>query len=105
MSRFDTSVITRTLDESDYAPLLGSAWMMVWGRGQTPEQMEKLAEEYEGKIKVVKLNTQENQQVPSNYGIVSIPTFLLIKGGEVQETIIGSQPLQAIKAKIDPHLG
>ena len=67
--------------------------------------VEKLAEEYEGKIKVVKLNTQENQQVPSSYGIVSIPTFLLVKGGEVQETIIGSQPLQAIKAKIDPHLG
>ncbi len=67
--------------------------------------VDEVAEEYEGKIKVVKLNTQENQQVPANYGIVSIPTFLLIKGGEVQETLVGSQPLQAIKAKIDPHLG
>ena len=46
MSRFDPKVITRKLSESDYAPLLGSAWMMVWGRGQTPEQMEKLAEEW-----------------------------------------------------------
>ena len=66
--------------------------------------VEKLAEEYEGKIKVVKLNPGE-QQVPASYGIVSIPTFLLIKGGEVQETIVGSQPLQAIKAKLDLHLG
>ena len=67
--------------------------------------VEKLAEEYEGKIKVVKLNTQDYQELSASYGIVSIPTFLLVKGGEVQETIIGSQPLQAIKAKIDPHLG
>ena len=46
MTRFDAGVIARKLTESDYAPLLGSAWMMVWGRGQTSEQMEKLADEW-----------------------------------------------------------
>ncbi|MCH2162522.1 MAG: metallophosphoesterase [Phycisphaerales bacterium] len=46
MTRFDAEVINRRLAESDYAPLLGSAWMMVWGRGQTTEQMESLAEQW-----------------------------------------------------------
>lgn len=66
--------------------------------------VEKLAEEYEGKVKVVKLNTQDNQEIAAKYGIVSIPTFMLIKNGEVQEQVLGSQPLASLKAKIDPHL-
>ena len=66
--------------------------------------VEKLAEDYEGKVKVVKLNTQENQEIAAKYGIVSIPTFMLIKNGEVQEQVLGSQPLASLKAKIDPHL-
>lgn len=66
--------------------------------------VEKLAEEYDGKVKVVKLNTQDNQEIAAKYGIVSIPTFMLIKNGEVQEQVLGSQPLASLKAKIDPHL-
>jgi len=66
--------------------------------------VEKLAEDYEGKVKVVKLNTQDNQEIAAKYGIVSIPTFMLIKNGEVQEQVLGSQPLASLKAKIDPHL-
>ena len=46
MTRFDMDVLKRPLCQDDYAPLLGSAWMMVWGRGQTEEQMEKIAEEW-----------------------------------------------------------
>ena len=48
MTRFDMDVLKRPLCQDDYAPLLGSAWMMVWGRGQTEEQMEKIAEEWGG---------------------------------------------------------
>lgn len=47
MIRFDKDIIKRPLCEEDYAPLVGSAWMMVWGRGQTGEQMESLAKEWE----------------------------------------------------------
>jgi hypothetical protein len=50
MVRFDSSIINRPLVEADYAPLVGSAWMMVWGRGQTTEQMELIAEEWDVKL-------------------------------------------------------
>ena len=66
--------------------------------------VEKLAEEYDGKIKVVKLNTQDNMEIPAKYGITSIPTFMLIKNGEVQEQVIGSQKYDALKGFIDPHV-
>ena len=46
MSRFDIDIINRTLTKEDYAPLVGSAWMMVWGRGHTSEQMENIAQEW-----------------------------------------------------------
>lgn len=66
--------------------------------------IEKLAEEYGDKMKVVKLNTQDNQEIAAKYGIVSIPTFMLIKGGEVQEQVLGVQAYPALKALVDPHL-
>lgn len=46
MDRFDRGVLDRDLEHSDYDPMDGSAWMMVWGRGQTEAQMEMLAEEW-----------------------------------------------------------
>ena len=45
--------------------------------------VDKLAQEYQGKLKVLKINTQDNPEVPSRYGITAIPTFLVIKKGEV----------------------
>ena len=73
-------------------------------RSMTP-YVDKLAEEYDGKIRVVKLNTQDNMEVPSKYGITSIPTFMVIKGGEVQEQLIGAQKYDRLKAAVDPHIG
>ena len=72
-------------------------------RSMTP-YIDKLAEEYDGKLKVVKLNTQDNMEVPSKYGITSIPTFMVIKGGDVKQQIIGAQKYDALKAAIEPHL-
>jgi thioredoxin 1 len=66
--------------------------------------VDKLADEYSGKLKVVKLNTQDNMEVPSRYGITSIPPFILIKDGEVQNQIIGAQKYDSLKAAVDPHL-
>ena len=59
--------------------------------------VDKLAEEYDGKLKVVKLNTQENPEVPARYAITSIPTFLVIKGGEVAAQLVGSMKYDALK--------
>ena len=66
--------------------------------------VEKLAEEYDGKVKVVKLNTQDNMEIPAKYGITSIPTFMVIKNGEVQEQVIGSQRYDALKGFVEPHV-
>lgn len=66
--------------------------------------VDKIAEEYDGKLKVVKLNTQDNPNVPGQYGVVSIPTFLLVKGGEVVHQMVGSMPYAALKSEIESKL-
>jgi thioredoxin 1 len=66
--------------------------------------VDRLAGEYEGRLKVLKLNTQDNPDVPANYGIMSIPTFLIVKNGEVVKSITGSQPYDQLKAAVDPYL-
>ncbi|HED66050.1 MAG TPA: thioredoxin [Planctomycetes bacterium] len=66
--------------------------------------VDKLAEEYAGKLKVMKLNTQDNPEVPAKYGITAIPTFLLIKGGEVVKQMVGSQPYDELKKVVEANL-
>ncbi len=66
--------------------------------------MEDLAAQYEGKVKIGKLDVDENQQVAIKYGVRSIPTVLILKGGEIKETIIGAVPKGAFVEKIDKVL-
>ena len=65
---------------------------------------EEIASEYEGKLKVGKLNTDENQQVPTKFGIMSIPTLMIFKNGQVVERIVGAQAKEALTSKIDAVL-
>ena len=58
--------------------------------------VEELATEYEGKIKVAKMNVDDNPSVPTKYGIRGIPTVILFNGGDVAEQIVGAVP----KAKL-----
>ncbi len=67
--------------------------------------VEEIAKEYAGKLKVGKLNTDENQQVPSRFGIMSIPTLMIFKNGKAIERIVGAQPKEALTSKIDAVLG
>ncbi len=60
--------------------------------------IEELAEQYDGTIKVGKLNIDENQQSPSDFGISSIPAVLLFKDGKVVETLVGVQPKERYEA-------
>ncbi len=62
--------------------------------------VDKLAEEMTGKLKVVKLNTEDNPEVPARYGITAIPTFLIIKKGEVVHQSVGSQPYEKFKQTV-----
>ena len=68
--------------------------------------LEKIAQEYEGKLKVCKLNVDEARQTAIDNGIMSIPALHIFKGGRVVDQIIGVTPNYEsdLKKKIDPHL-
>ena len=86
-------------------PVLVDFWAPWCGPCRTMgPYVDKLAEELEGKLKVVKINTQDNTEIPARYGITSIPTFVLIKGGEVANQIIGAQKYDALKQAVEAHL-
>jgi thioredoxin 1 len=54
--------------------------------------LEEVAQEMDGRIKFVKLNTDENQQIASQYGIMAIPSLLVFKGGEEKDRVVGFKP-------------
>ena len=62
--------------------------------------VEELAGEYKGKIKVAKMDVDNNRQTPARFGIRNIPTLILFKGGEVVNTIIGAQPKSSIENEL-----
>ena len=66
--------------------------------------VEEIANEYLGKIKVVKLNTDEHQNTAMTYGIRSIPTLGIFKDGQVVDSVIGAVPKQHLEEKIKPHI-
>jgi len=66
--------------------------------------VEEIAKEYAGRLKVGKLNTDENQKVAAQYGIMSIPTLMIFKDGKVVDKLIGAQPKEAIVGKLDSVL-
>jgi thioredoxin 1 len=66
--------------------------------------VDEIAEQYAGKIKVVKLNTDENPGVASQYGIRSIPTLMIFKGGSKVEMVVGAVPKATLAKAIEQHL-
>ncbi len=66
--------------------------------------IEELSKEYEGKAVIGKLNVDENPEVPTNYNVRGIPTFLIFKGGELKEKVVGAQTKQFLQAKIEALL-
>jgi thioredoxin 1 len=66
--------------------------------------VEELAKEYAGKVKVLKLNTDENPDIASRYKIMGIPTLMFFKGGQKIDQIVGAVPKPQLKAKIDSLL-
>jgi len=63
--------------------------------------IEELAREYDGKVKVCKLNTDEAQDTAAKYQISAIPTILLFKGGKVVQQLVGLQPKEELKKHLD----
>lgn len=65
--------------------------------------LEELSGEVEGKADIVKVNVDDNQATASQFGIMSIPTLLLFKNGEVAEKVVGFQPKEALAQLINKH--
>jgi thioredoxin 1 len=66
--------------------------------------VEEIASEKAGQLKVVKLNTEENQQTPINYNIMSIPTLILFRHGQEAKRVIGAYPKKRLEAELEPAL-
>jgi thioredoxin 1 len=66
--------------------------------------VEDIASTYEGKLKVVKLNTDENQETAIKYGIRSIPTLGIFKDGKVVDAVIGAVPKQYLQERLNPFM-
>jgi thioredoxin 1 len=66
--------------------------------------LEQIAAEQAGKLKIVKLNVDDNPATPQKFGITGIPTMLLFKDGQMVERLVGFMPKPQLLKKIQPHL-
>jgi thioredoxin 1 len=67
--------------------------------------LDEIAEENIGKIKIAKVNVDDNQELASRFGIRAIPTLLIFKGGQVKEQIIGLMGKKDLAKKLAAHIG
>ena len=66
--------------------------------------VEEIAKQFEGQVKVVKLNTDENPIIASQYGIRSIPTLMIFKEGQKVDTVVGAVPKTTLANTLTKHL-
>lgn len=66
--------------------------------------LDEIARDYDGKLKVCKLNIDENEETPSKYGVRGIPTLMLFKGGSVESTKVGSLTKSQLTAFLDSNM-
>jgi len=66
--------------------------------------VDEIAQQYDGQIKVVKLNTDENPNVASQYGIRSIPTLMIFKGGQRVDMVVGAVPKTTLSNTLEKYL-
>lgn len=99
----DSNFQSEVLDSKD--PVLVDFWAVWCGpcRAIAPA-IEELAGEYDGRARVGKLNVDENQKIAAQFGIRSIPTLLVFKGGKVVDQVVGAQPKARLAQALDKAL-
>lgn len=66
--------------------------------------LEEIGPDYHGRMRILKLNIDENPQTAAKYGIQSIPTMILYKGGRPVDRIVGAMPLHPLRERLEKHL-
>ena len=66
--------------------------------------VKQLAQDWDGKVKVVKLDADENPNLLMQFGVLGIPTLILFKGGQIKERVTGYQPKEKLLTKLNPHI-
>ncbi|WP_112181557.1 MULTISPECIES: thioredoxin [Paraliobacillus] len=97
-------------DDKTFAEETGSGVVLAdfWATWCGPCKMiapvlEEIDGEMSDKVKIVKLDVDENQETAGKYGVMSIPTLLLFKDGEIVEQVVGFQPKEALVELINQH--
>ena len=66
--------------------------------------LEEIAQEYDGRLKIAKIDVDENPEAPARFGIQGIPTLILFKDGEPVERLVGAMPKDRLLSHLRPHL-
>ena len=103
MELTDTNFETEVIKSN--TPVLVDFWAVWCGpcRAVAPI-VEEMARDYAGKLKVGKVDVDQNPEISMRFGIRSIPTLFLFKGGKVVEQVIGALPKPKLGAQMSPHL-
>jgi thioredoxin 1 len=102
----DNNFQAEVIDASSTQPVMVDFWAE-WCRPchMLAPTVAEIATEFAGKLKVVKLNVDENMNAAGRFNIRGIPTLLIFKGGQVAEQIVGAVPKEQISKVVAQHLG